>query len=274
MKRFVFRACFEMGVVKNLFFEDLREAKRLKSFWIKLSWLEFYGWYGRLNLGLAWVVISPLIFSAGISLVYAEAFGSNFWQHFLYVYSGYVCWLFIADTLGPGAEVYSMSYSYYSEIKLPLVGFNIKGAMVRSYTLLLNTATFLIVALIFGSSVNPIILLVVLIYFFIVSTLASVVLSVSLAYLPDLKMIIQNVMRLLFFLTPIVWVPDEKLSGAKALLVYANPFFYVVEAYRQIISNEINWDYLNVCLLLLVVLLVLAVVVYSAFSRRMVFVCK
>ena len=260
--------------MNNLFIKDLFESSRLKFFWLKLSWLEFYGWYGRLNLGLAWVIISPAIFSLGISVVYAEAFGSSLWEHFLYVYGGYVCWLFIAETLSNGAEIYNSAYSYYSETKLPLVGFNLKGTLVRSYTLGLNTIAFVIVALFSGEGINFLLIPILLVLLLSLSLTTSIVLSISFAYFPDLKLIIQNTMRLLFFLTPIVWVPNEELKGIKAILVYANPFYYVVESYRQLISSDIDFYHFYILSVILSAMIVLSMVLYNMFSRKMVFVCK
>lgn len=263
-----------MGFFTNTFYQDLIDALRLKFFWLRLSWLEFYGWYGTLSLGLAWVLLSPFLFAAGISIVYSEVFNLSPWEHFLYVYSGYVCWMFIADTLGNGAEVYRTSYSYYSEIKLPLVGFNIKSTLVRGYSFAINTVLYLIVALFYGASINLVLLPIVLVYFFLVSIFTSIILSLLMAFLPDLRLVIQNLMRLLFFITPIVWVPDEKLSGLKAIFVYANPFYYIVDIYRLIIAADQSVRHIEMHFLIFSVLALLAFALYNKFSKRMVFVCQ
>lgn len=258
----------------NNFFADLKETLRLRHFWLKLSWLEFYGWYGRMNLGFAWVVISPLVFAMGISVVYADTFGSNLKDHFLYVYGGYICWLFISDLLGSGAEVYTASYSYYSETKLPLLGFNIKGTLVRSFTLIINTLVYVVIGTLSGIEMNPLLVLAALFFFCVFSTFCSIVFSIGLAYVPDLKLVIQNLMRVLFFITPIVWVPSSDISGVKALLVFYNPFYYFVSIFRNTSVDKVSSVEWYISLAILAAICVLAIILYSMFSRKMVFVCK
>src|SRR5581483_9791539 len=60
-----------------------------------------------------------------------------------------------------------------------------------------------------------------------------VILAILGARYPDLEEFVQSILRLLFFVTPILWVPHGHFRGAVVdALLYFNPFYYFVEAIR------------------------------------------
>jgi lipopolysaccharide transport system permease protein len=61
-------------------------------------------------------------------------------------------------------------------------------------------------------------------------TWISVTLAILGARFPDLEEFTQSSLRLLFFLTPILWVAHQHVRGAVVdALLYLNPFYYFIE---------------------------------------------
>jgi ABC-2 type transport system permease protein/lipopolysaccharide transport system permease protein len=53
----------------------------------------------------------------------------------------------------------------------------------------------------------------------------------------DIPQIVESVMRLAFFVTPVIWMPDQ--LGGRAYLALFNPFSYFVELIRAPLLGEV-----------------------------------
>lgn len=69
----------------------------------------------------------------------------------------------------------------------------------------------------------------------ITSTLATIV--------RDVQMLLQSVMRMLLYLSPILWPPDSLLPELQTVLKL-NPFYYIIEGYRHSLLGE-GWYFIE-----------------------------
>ena len=68
-------------------------------------------------------------------------------------------------------------------------------------------------------------------------------LSVVGARYPDFGELTQTILRLFFFVTPIIWMPTQTGRGAiVGAFLYANPFYYLIEIVRgPLVYGHVPW---------------------------------
>ena len=121
----------------------------------------------------------------------------------------------------------------------------------------------------FGHNFTPVMVLALLgvfAYLFVGLT-AAIVLGPLCARFRDITQLVATVMQILFFLTPIFWVPGASLS--RPIVLDLNPFYHLIEIVRKPLMGEFpsatNW---SVTLGLLVVLGVAAVIVQASCRKK------
>ncbi len=74
-------------------------------------------------------------------------------------------------------------------------------------------------------------------------------------FFPDLKQIVDIIIQVLFWLTPIIW--DYRIFPNRWSIIYKyNPFFCIVEGYKDALTYKqgINFDYYDYIFLLQVII--------------------
>ncbi|WP_078543816.1 ABC transporter permease [Litchfieldia alkalitelluris] len=117
----------------------------------------------------------------------------------------------------PSYVIFSKFYSHLVLLGLISIIFQFTGFQISVYYLQLPYFLFATISLIFATSL-------------ITSTLATIV--------RDVQMIVQSVMRILFFVSPILWT-TERLGERIQEAMKINPLYYIAEGYRAaFLRNE------------------------------------
>jgi ABC-type polysaccharide/polyol phosphate export permease len=67
----------------------------------------------------------------------------------------------------------------------------------------------------------------------------GLIMSVLATRFRDLSELVNNVLRLVFFITPVIWMPS--LNEDLALVANLNPFYHLLELFREpLLMNSIN----------------------------------
>jgi len=94
------------------------------------------------------------------------------------------------------------------------------------------------------------------------------VLSVICARYRDLTNLIYAVMGVLFFLTPVIWVP-EMATGSREWVLFLNPFFHFMELFRDPLVNQpidvLNWI---VAFAIGIAAWIVSYVLFNSYGRR------
>ena len=92
-----------------------------------------------------------------------------------------------------------------------------------------------------------------------------VILSILGTRYADLDEFIHSTLRLVFFVTPILWIPHEQYRGAFIdALLYLNPFYYFVEVVREpLLYGTVPWFEISVLVIALPVGWLIASYLYA-----------
>lgn len=200
-------------------------------------------------LGAAWEIINPAIqiliywFVFGFGIREREDVGNI--PYFQWMFAGILVWFFINNS------VMKSSKSIYSKIKM-LSKMSFPMSVIPNYTIFAQFYPHLILLVIgtvilqfIGYPISiyylqlPIYIIGLLVFLFsfalITSTLSTII--------RDVQMLLQSVMRMLLYLSPILW-PPTLLPDALQPYMKLNPFYYVIEGYRYSLLGE-GWYFLE-----------------------------
>ncbi len=241
--------------------------------WSKIAWFDVKSKYRRTVIGPFWMTISNGIIILFLALIYSKVLSRNLYEFFPYLSVGYIIWVFISTSLVEG----NISFISYKHILL-----NIK---IKSYFLVYRV----MIRNIFVFFHNALIIAFVLIYFdinidlknFLYAFLGFTLLALNLlvtmfivAYLctrfRDFTQVINSIVSLLFFATPIFWYPS--MLGEYRLYINANPIYHLIEIIRGPLlgGNVVELNY-YFSLAYTLVLFIVAYLIHVKFSKKIVF---
>ncbi|MBD8070554.1 ABC transporter permease [Bacillus sp. PS06] len=195
-------------------------------------------------LGILWEILNPMI----QILIYWFVFGSGIRggkavgdiPFFQWMLAGIIVWFFVNPSILEGSKGIYKKLKMMSKMKFPM-------SVIPSYLVIANfyhhlmLVTIIIILLQFiGFPIS--IYMIQLPYFMLatVSLMISIVLITSTltTIVRDVQMFIQAVMRMLLYLSPILWIPEvtpdsPQMTELILFIMKINPLFYIVEGYRS-----------------------------------------
>lgn len=252
---------------------DLKEALKNLRLWVLIARLDLKKKYRKTALGPWWIVISNSFFILLVSTIYSGLFKQEFFQYLSYVALGYVIWVFINDGIRDGGHVFTREYGVLSQMRLPYTGYIIKHMIIRVFALAHNLP-IIIISLIPDPPglISIVVATTGLLLLTAISFYYSIWMSIVTTRYADVSQIINNLMRVLFFVTPIVWSKDQIGDGWRSLLADINPLFHLIEIIRRpLIYGEYPWSSFAIAILILLVNVVLAEYCFRKYRKKIIY---
>ena len=234
-------------------FRDFYASIKARGFWFYSAWIEILLTFRSTALGPLWIFIGTALFVFVVGSLYGTVVltgGGN--AYMVHIGVGMVVWLFMSEILVGSCRLFWTNRANildgatsYTDLILKLLTTNL--------IYLLHNAVIIVAAFIFTqipltATAWALLLTVPL----VIANLLwmSVVLSIFGARYADLAEVLHATMRLLFFVTPILWVPHEHIRGTMVdAVLYLNPFYYMLEAIREpLVQGTIPYFEIGVCL--------------------------
>ncbi|QTN00778.1 ABC transporter permease [Sediminibacillus dalangtanensis] len=218
----------------------------------RLAFYETKSKYQMHYLGILWQFLNPLLqvsvywFVFGVGIRNGDPVDGT--PFFIWLLTGLVPWFFISPTIVQGSNSIYSKINLVSKMKFPV-------SVLPSITIASNIFGFLITIVIL-SVVMVIYDIKVSIYalqlpyyllclFFLLYSITIFTSTIS-ALIRDFQLLIQTSMRMLFFMTPILWSVNEFPERYQAL-IQLNPFAYIVNGFRESLLSETwffeDWRY-------------------------------
>ncbi len=188
--------------------------------------------------------------------------------------AGITMWFFVNAAILEGTRSLYQKYSMVAKMNFPL---SIIPSYVVMSKLYVHLVLLVIVTILFSlGGYHPTLYYVQIVYFVGLTTLFSFAVSLiasTLAVLVrDVHLIIQASLRVLFFVSPILWLPTL-LSDFMKFIIKLNPFYYLANGYRaSLLYNDwyiiTEWQLTIYNLSLLFVLLLFGASLHYKFRNR------
>ena len=209
--------------------------QRLAQFQIKISNHSNY-------LGMAWEILNPALQIMVYWLVFGLGIRSNdpiqgipfvFW-----LLVGISMWFFINQGVLEGTKAISQKFNQVAKMNFPLSIIPTYIVTSRFYGHLGLLAIIIVVCMAAGiyPSIHIIQLLIYVPFAFFLTASVAMLTSTLGILVRDTQMMMQAIMRILFYMSPILWMPkDHGVSGLIHNIMKFNPVYFIAESYRAAI---------------------------------------
>lgn len=242
--------------------------------WTTFAWEEVKATYRRSIIGVLWISLSFTIFVAVKVVIFGAIMDSVQSDYFaVYLMIGFFVWQFMNQVVmaGPGVFLGAESWIRNDPIELPVFVFQ---AVARSLFDLFLTGLVVIGGLIVfstGGGVYSLLAIPAVLLLVINAGWVILLLGVVCTRFRDIAHLIQSMMRVLFFLTPIFWLPSQLGETVRDILWW-NPFAHFLWILRTPVLDQTpaleSWIYVGV---VTIVGWTAAITAFALFRKRIVF---
>ena len=211
---------------------DIIQGARARYLWGLLGWQDIRRRYRRSILGPIWLTISMGVFVAALGTLYGALWKVEIVDYVPFLALGFIVWTLISGLITDGCSAFTGAESIIKQTNLPLSVHVYRIVWCNLIVFCHNAVIFVVVAVLF--SIWPgwtgLLALPGLVLLCLNGIWVGLLLGIISARFRDVPPIVASVVRILFFVTPIIWMPE--LMPGRALVLDFNPFFHFVELVR------------------------------------------
>jgi ABC-type polysaccharide/polyol phosphate export permease len=214
--------------------DDLARALKAWRVWVLLGMLDIRQRYRRSRLGQFWITASMAVTVGGIGIVFSGIFGEPASGYLPFVASGFVVWALLTGIITDGCATFIESAIYAKQLTVPLSVYALKTLFRSLLTFAHNLIILPLVWLAFPVALGwPILLMVPGVVLIAINGLWILLLLGTLcARFRDLPQIVSSSMQVVFFITPIMFQPEQLPDALHAVLTF-NPFAALLSMARD-----------------------------------------
>lgn len=197
--------------------DDFAASSQKMSSWVYLGLKRLQLDNRRMFLGSLWLFLSFAFMVTAIAMLISELQGLEFMEHIRYVGFGFAAFNFISSAIVMGSQVFITNRSFLLQLRLPKTAFA-HALIVRLLVLFaVQIITASIIAVIAGWQPTLIALAALPALLLYVVTAYGVILLLGCltTRIRDLAELISAVVRVSFFFTPVIWLPERR--GARIM---------------------------------------------------------
>jgi ABC-2 type transport system permease protein/lipopolysaccharide transport system permease protein len=228
-------------------FADLSDALAAWPVWTRIAMMDISSRHRRFLLGMLWVPLGMAIFVFALGYVYSYLRGHAYAEFTPYLAASMIFWTIIHSSVTQGMSVFTSMGKHMANVRLPFHYYVLKVAFENMYTALLTSPVYIFCLLFFDVSVTTsVFLLFPALVIFIISSFSTLVFIglLSLRF-RDIKEPMSNFMRLMFLVTPVIWMVSQRAGSKRAAFVDYNPFYHYLEIARAPLlgyaPSMMNW---------------------------------
>ena len=253
-------------------YSDILGGTRMWALWMRLGWEDTKLRYRRSVLGPLWLTLGTGLMVMGMGFIWSILWGMKISEYFPYLTAGFITWQLIMSAVSEGARTYSDQAGLIHSLPLPLTVHSFRLSIKLMMGFAHNLLVFIVVALIFQVPVTiwTLALFPGLILIYVNCLWASILLGMIGVRYRDVANILDVVMGLLVFVTPIVW--RAEMLGSKRIIANLNPFTHYLSIIRSPLLGQApeTMSYV-VVLAITVVGCILALITFKRYRGRVAF---
>jgi ABC-2 type transport system permease protein len=251
--------------------QDIRSGVKLRDLWGHLGWQDIKQRYRRSVIGPLWITLAMAVTAAGLGLVYSTLFDAEIGTFLPYLTVGFIVWNFILGCVTEGTETFIRNEGLIKHLPAPLTVYALRTVWRLTLMMAHNLLVYVVVMVIFfGDLTTPGYQMVknglhqpgldwsvfMAIPAFLLVALNGVWVSLLFGIIStryrDIPQVVNALIQLVFFMTPIVWSTDilhNRIGGGdielwKTLVTELNPVYHYLEIIRApLIGNTQSWHH-------------------------------
>lgn len=198
--------------------------------------------------GLLWSFLNPVLMLTILFTIFSFRAGQDIENYAIYLLIGVVQYTHFSNTTAGGMSVLCSMEKLTSDAIFPKEVLVIGSVIADTFEFIISVIFCLMIVVAFGIPISwPIFLLPVVLLLQLMFVLwVSLFLSILYVYVRDLRHIYQVFLRMLFFATPIFYLPDYVGHGVGRYIIQLNPLTHLIQFARTLLieGHWIAWDML------------------------------
>lgn len=256
-------------------YKEIINSIKNYDLWINLAISKLRVRFIRTALGPIWEIIGTMIFLIFVTFIWSRLWERSFFDYFGFVYTGYAIWKIISTTITESTFLFSELYANaFRNMKCNPIIFCLANSLKNIFILFLNLPIIFLITIYNGTlSFNGVLLLsYYLVLFFITSVCLSFIIGSLCLKFRDLQYSVVVIMQLLFFVTPVIWDPQQISEKDRFFLIDLNIFYHYVEFFRSALLYG-NVNLLSICVVTVtsLIFVIITTYVYYKIKNKLIF---
>ncbi|HUN44602.1 MAG TPA: ABC transporter permease [Acetobacteraceae bacterium] len=252
------RADMSLSARHELAISDIVKGSRLWRLAWTLGWLDIKLRYRGSMLGPFWLTLSTGIMVGALGLLYASLFHMNLHEYLPFLSLSLVLWGFLSAMVSEACITFTEAEGVIRSVRMPFFVFAtrvvIRNLLALAHNIVVIVVVFALLSVVPGW--GAFLALPGLLLWIVDSLALSLLLGSFCARFRDIQPIVNSLMQIAFFMTPVIWKPEQ--AGHRFFLLQPNPFFDLLQVVRAPIlgmpADPVTW--LGACLYSLALLVV------------------
>jgi ABC-type polysaccharide/polyol phosphate export permease len=223
-------------------------VRKILGIGLTLGWQDIRQSYRRSFFGQLWITIGMAVTIATIGIVFGTIFGAPIQTFLPYLASGLIIWGLISGIINDGNMAFISSEAMIKQLPLPKFVYIVRVVWRNLIVSAHNIVIFPIVILVVGGSSSLAILvwpIGIIALVLAISGLALVFAIVAARY-RDLPQIVNAVLTVAFYITPVIWIKESLASNELvSTIVSLNPLYHILQVGRLPLIGQFpsldNW---------------------------------
>jgi len=228
--------------------------------------------YKRTYLGFLWSLLNPILTGVVLFIAFNIFMRFEVENFALFVMAALFPWTWFSASVTMSSNVFTGNVSLIKKVIFPKQFLLLATVIAQLVNFIFSLPVLIGLVYFYGGSLTiewligiPIL---ILIQFAIVYGLVLVI-SVANAYFRDLEYLINVLISLLFWMTPIVY-PLEAVPEAYQGILVMNPVTYLIQAWRDLFfNNTLNWNNISISLVTAAIVLIAGLLIFKKFEKRL-----
>ncbi len=194
----------------------------------------------RAYLGFMWWFVEPILYMAVFYVIFESGLKRGGAGFVPFLLCGLVTWKWFASTVAAGSGVLAVNAAVMQQVYLPKVVFPLVLVVVNTFKFGVALGFLLLFLTLNPDSTvyatwfaMPVLILMQLLLIVSLTILVAAIVP----FIPDLKLLLDNLLMLMFFLSGIFFRFQEMSPEMQRLLRF-NPMLLLIEAYRAVLLND------------------------------------
>jgi lipopolysaccharide transport system permease protein len=190
-------------------------------------------------LGMLWWILEPLLYMSVFYVLFAVGLRRGGPDFVPFLLTGLVAWKWFATSVNRGSGVLLANANLIRQVDLPKYMFPAVSLVVNTFKFFIVFVMLIGFLLWYGIPVTSTWLMVFIIIFAQLLFSAAMLFWVAalVPIIPDLKLVIENCLMLLFFISG-VFFDMSKVEPRVQTFLLLNPMAWLIDAYRGVLLRE------------------------------------
>ena len=227
-------------------FQEIKELVGYWRIWAVITIYKIVLRYRRTYFGTLWIPVGLVLIVLAKGILFSVILQVPSEKIIPNIAVGLMMWRFIAGILVTSCSSISAFKKDFECGYLPLFT-PLLSVVIDQLIILAHCIIPIVIIILFYITPEPSAILICLLgLFLIIFTLlpAGFLLAIFCIRFRDVTHLIQSNMRVIYFLTPVLWLP-EMVTGNYIWALWLNPFYHLIEVFRDPLTSQpielLNW---------------------------------